>query len=318
MAMLRARPAAAIALGGDNCVIDRSPEPVVISVVIPVRDRVRTLGLALESVRRQTVPVHEILVVDDGSTDGSPEVAREYGATVLVHESSRGSGAARNTGIQAANGTWIAFLDSDDQWMPEHVETFLGRVGDEVLVSTRAVDSLGKRRGYLGSAVAHLDPSRCFVPEPPVVTSGCFVRKDALVAAGLFRGFPRAQDLDMWARVLEHGAGIALPVTTVAYTVTEQGLAEESRQRNIQHVREVAASFADRAWTNRRFYRAIETRIHWDAFRRGLSRRDRAVVVRNLGWLVARPAAWSDVVRLVVSRRGVEWRQRVPRSSGAA
>jgi len=177
------------------------------------------------------------------------------------------------------------------------------------------VDSLGKQRGYLGSAVAHLSPSRCFVPEPPVVTSGCFARKDALVEAGLFRGFPRAQDLDMWARVLEHGAGIALPATTVAYTITEAGLAEESRQKNIHHVRQVAASFADRAWTNRQFYRAIEARIHWDAFRRGLSRRDWPVAAGSLRWLLGRPAAWWDVVRLVVSRRGLEVSHRAPRSS---
>jgi hypothetical protein len=188
----------------------------------------------------------------------------------------------------------------------------LENVGDEVLVSTRAVDSLGNRRGYLGSAVAQLDPVRCFVPEMPVVTSGCFARKDALMEAGLFRSFPRAQDLDMWARVLEHGAGIALPATTVSYTITEQGLTEQSRQKNIAHLRMVADSFADRAWTNKSFYRAIEARIHWDTFRRGLSRRDRAVAVGNLGWLLTRPSAWPAVVRLILSRRGVEVRRATP------
>jgi glycosyltransferase involved in cell wall biosynthesis len=277
-----------------------------ISVVIPARDRAETLARSLESVARQTVPVLEVVVVDDGSEDDTAAVARRHGATVLTHDVARGSGEARNTGIRAAAGTWVAFLDSDDEWLPSHVETFLAQVGDNILVSTRAVDSLGANRGYLGSRVATLDPPRCFVPEMPVVTSGCFVRRDKLLAAGLFRDFPRAQDLDMWARVLEHGPGVALPDTTVRYLITDSGLSEASRQRNIFYLRQVAGALRDRPWAGRGFYRAIEARIHWDACRRGMSGRDLAMTRSHVGWLVTHPLAWWDVARLVLSRRGVE------------
>lgn len=283
-----------------------SSAPPSVSVVIPARNRETTLPAALDSVARQSVPVQQVIVVDDGSQDATAEVARRHGCTVLTHPASRGSGAARNTGIEAATGTWIAFLDSDDEWLPEHVETFLRHLGDNVLVTTRAMDSLGNRRGYLGTKVARLDSARCFVPEPPVVTSGCFVRRDALLAAGLFGSFPRAQDLDMWARTLEHGSGIALPATTVRYLVTEAGMSEESRQKNIAHMRDVAASFRDRPWADAGFYRAIETRINWDSFRRGTSNRSWATARPGLWWLVRHPLAWVDVVRLILSRRGLE------------
>jgi glycosyltransferase involved in cell wall biosynthesis len=91
-----------------------------ITVVIPVHDGVRYLAAAIDSVLTQTTPAGEIVVVDDGSGDGSARIASAYGAPVVcLKRDHRGPAAARNTGVAAGAGEWIAFLDADDLWMPE-------------------------------------------------------------------------------------------------------------------------------------------------------------------------------------------------------
>jgi glycosyltransferase involved in cell wall biosynthesis len=98
-----------------------APEPR-ISVVVPVHNRARTVGRALESALAQTRPPTEILVVDDGSTDGTAEATAAYGADVrYVHQANAGAAAARNAGVARATAPWVAFLDSDDHWAPDHL-----------------------------------------------------------------------------------------------------------------------------------------------------------------------------------------------------
>lgn len=95
-----------------------------VSVVIPTKDRAVLLERALLSVFAQTYPVLEIIVVDDGSSDSTPEVVRKYGnknVQYIRHEYSEGGARARNAGILAAQGSYIAFLDDDDEWEPEKI-----------------------------------------------------------------------------------------------------------------------------------------------------------------------------------------------------
>jgi len=88
-----------------------------ISVIVPVFNREVYLREALDSILKQTRPADEIIVVDDGSTDGSGEVARSYRERVrCIPQANQGIGGARNTGIAAAQGDLIALLDSDDLW----------------------------------------------------------------------------------------------------------------------------------------------------------------------------------------------------------
>ena len=94
-----------------------------VSVVIPTYNRLQPLLRAVGSVVEQTRPADEIIVVDDGSTDGSAQALHQRfpNVTVLVQEN-RGVSAARNVGTQHAGGAWIAFLDSDDEWLPRKLE----------------------------------------------------------------------------------------------------------------------------------------------------------------------------------------------------
>jgi glycosyltransferase involved in cell wall biosynthesis len=94
---------------------------VTISVIIPVWNAERYLASALESVRAQTLAPLEIIVVDDGSTDGAKQIALGGGARYLLQEH-KGVGAARNLGVQSAVGECVAFLDADDLWLPEKLE----------------------------------------------------------------------------------------------------------------------------------------------------------------------------------------------------
>ncbi len=96
-----------------------------ISVVIPAKDRARTLPECLHSVLAQTVPPAEVVVVDDGSTDDTAEVLAAFAARGVRHErlpQGRGAQAARNWGVRCASNEWIAFQDSDDTWLPRKLE----------------------------------------------------------------------------------------------------------------------------------------------------------------------------------------------------
>jgi len=90
-----------------------------VSVVIPAYNAEATIERAIESVLHQTLPPEEIIVVDDGSTDGTAEKVRQYEPKVrYLFESHSGPSKARNFGILAAQqGEWIAFLDADDEWL---------------------------------------------------------------------------------------------------------------------------------------------------------------------------------------------------------
>jgi glycosyltransferase involved in cell wall biosynthesis len=112
-------------------------ESVKVSAIIPTYNRRSYIMRAIDSVLAQTVPVGEILVVDDGSTDATAEFLDEkYGARLrVIRQSNSGVSGARKRGIQEAKGDWIAFLDSDDEWMPGRNEQLLAaaaQVSDNV------------------------------------------------------------------------------------------------------------------------------------------------------------------------------------------
>ncbi|MFC5768210.1 glycosyltransferase family 2 protein [Thauera sinica] len=102
------------------------------SVVIPVRDGAGFIGRAIDSVLAQSWPAHEIIVVDDGSTDATPEVAAAYGSRVrLLRQANAGVSAARNAGARAATGDWLAFLDADDWFYPDRLRLHAEFIGDD-------------------------------------------------------------------------------------------------------------------------------------------------------------------------------------------
>lgn len=94
-----------------------------ISIVIPTYNRAHSVNTAIDTVLAQTFADYEIIVIDDGSTDNTKDVLRPYADKIhYIYQANKGVSAARNAGIKAAQGEWIAFLDSDDEWLPRKLE----------------------------------------------------------------------------------------------------------------------------------------------------------------------------------------------------
>ncbi len=103
-----------------------------VSVVIPAKNRAKMIGKCLDSVLNQTVKADEIIVVDDNSTDDTKEVVQsysKYGVKYIPLENKTGAQAARNLGIISATGDYIAFQDSDDEWLPDKLERQIKELG---------------------------------------------------------------------------------------------------------------------------------------------------------------------------------------------
>lgn len=272
-----------------------------VTVVMPAKDRAHLIGAALASVAIQSLRPAAVLVVDDGSSDGTADVARGYGAEVIRIELSGGSGPARNRGIEAARTTWVAFLDSDDTWDPDHLGTLMSRTAGQVLVT--APGRLGARVvGNPRGKSVPLTPRSLLDPGAMVFTSGTAARRDALLAAGLFRPLPRAQDLDMWLRVLEHGPGLALGHPSVTYVTHEH---QVSRDRGLTRAcfDRIVDDCAARPWFAPGDRDRAYTRWRWDELRAAMDRRDLPATSEAARWLLARPRIWPTLSRVLAQRR---------------
>lgn len=124
------------------------------SVVIPAFNSAATLARAIESVRAQTWPAHEILVVDDGSTDATAEVAAGFDGVRLIRQKNSGVSGARNAGAAAATGDWLAFLDADDWYAPDRL-----RLHAEWIAEDATLDFLTGDYAYRDDAGALLGTS---------------------------------------------------------------------------------------------------------------------------------------------------------------
>lgn len=280
-----------------------------VTVVMPVRDRAATLQRALDSISAQTVQPAEVIVVDDASSDGSPDIARAHGATVIVNPTNQGSGPSRNTAIRAASTRWIAFLDSDDQWYPEHLETLLAASAGHVLVTSAADDTQGRPRGNVGDTDLLLTPARCFYPDNPVVTSTTLVDRATVVEAGLFRPIQRAQDLDLWPRVLERGSGVALRARTAAYFdrgPSESGAADA---RDRAFLRQVLDGYADSPWMTDAVRYGVLSRTRWDDLRLAMATGERGTALRHAAWLGLHPRALGPLWQTLQLRRAARRQQ---------
>ena len=169
-----------------------------VSVIIPTYNAADYLPDALQSVRRQEYAPLEIIVVDDGSTDATPQLIAGRGSNVsYVRQDNRGPAAARNRGLQEARGEVIAFLDADDVW-PDGT---LARQIDCLLARPEAAVALG-RTALMGAA----DAESWFVP---LLGSAVF-RRDVFDRVGRFDETLRySEDHDWFLRAREAGIAIA-------------------------------------------------------------------------------------------------------------
>lgn len=200
-----------------------------LSVVIPLYNKGPHIASTLNTVLAQTLPAVEIIVVDDGSTDNGPDVVQQYikRGVRLVRQSNQGVSVARNAGLQMAASAYVAFLDADDQWEPNHLATLdelIALCPTAALLSTAHVI---RREGQLihplsGCAQGCLgqvdDFFMAFSKGLSLVNSStACVRKDALLAVGGFPvGMRRGEDIVAWMKLaLQYPVAHAARVTAV-------------------------------------------------------------------------------------------------------
>jgi glycosyltransferase involved in cell wall biosynthesis len=196
----------------------RATEPVPrVSVVVPTYNRAALLRRAVRSVLAQTFTDYELIVVDDGSTDDTEEVLREFSdrrMRVVRSEINQGAPQARNRGIEAARGEWVAFLDSDDEWLPQRLE---------VQMDLLARQSPGQAAvGYCQCQVHECLTGKVSQPQEtlaegdvfehllrdrrPKTTSAFIVRRGALLDVGGFdEDLGNGEDIDLLLRLSQKG-----------------------------------------------------------------------------------------------------------------
>lgn len=233
-----------------------------VSVVLAVYNAAWCVERALDAVFEQTVPAAEVLVCDDGSEDGTPElIERRYGSRVQVLRlPHRNASAARHDGLAAAKGDWLAFLDADDWWDPVKLERQLdyaarhpevrwissdGRYESESGVERASwladyFSPVEERRGDLLPILLE----RCF----PLMSSMLVERRAYHEAGGIDPGLVYSHDYDLWLRLAARFHGAVLPELLTHYWTHPGALSKnfEARHRDDLMLMERAAAGAIR------------------------------------------------------------------------
>lgn len=281
------------------------------SVIIPAYNRADLISRAVRSALAQRpAPPAEVIVIDDCSSDETGAVAERLGAVVVRHQENQGEAGARNSGLRAARHEWVAFLDSDDEWLPDHLATLWPRRAGHVAVSCTAVyrtaDEI-RLRGHPASHPKALSSAAQLVfPSNPVPVSGVLARRDVLLALEGFRPWKTGADLDMWIRAIGHGTILACPEPGYIYHLHD-GQVSSDEELMRENLLRLVRSYSAEPWCTERVVERVAVVNAWDALqaaRRGVAPGGAA---RQLRWLLARPSRLQALLALWL------WRFRIRR-----
>lgn len=189
-----------------------------VSAVVPAYNAEKYIARSIDSILNQTRRPDEIIIVDDGSTDGTAEIIKNYGDKVrYIHQENAGASVARNTGVNASKGEWIAFLDCDDEWLEDHIlqQVELIERNPEVVWAganfyncfcqdghRRDIHDKGAGSKLLAGKEVYDDYFQAYIKGAPGWTGTLIIKRDALIEAGLFTpSLPMGNDADMWFRI---------------------------------------------------------------------------------------------------------------------
>ena len=191
-----------------------------VSVVIPLFNKARWIRRAVDSVLSQTFQDFELIVVDDGSTDGGGQLVTEVtdSRVRLIRQQNQGASAARNVGIESSKGEWVAFLDADDTWLPGNLLSNFEMSKQYPALSWTAGVYRKIVSGQVSSVVAadvtELDDKvgdtipdiLTVIDRSYLSTISVVIKRDVFDKVGLFdTGLQTAEDVDMWVRIgIEH------------------------------------------------------------------------------------------------------------------
>ena len=212
-----------------------------VSVIIPCYNHARFVGEAIQSVLDQTFQDFEIIVVDDGSTDGSHDIVARMGSGRIHYhyQSNEGLAGARNTGIAHASGEFVAFLDSDDLFLPDKLshqvqaldnQSELGLIAGGYLLVDESGKPLAERRPWRYHP--HLDVST-WLRDCPFIVNAVLVRREWLERVGGFDpALRRVEDKDLWLRLAYHGCRMAwVPQLVCAYRTHPGQMVKDGRSQ---------------------------------------------------------------------------------------
>lgn len=209
-----------------------------ISVVIPLYNKSENIIGTINSILNQTVPPHEILVVDDGSTDGSAEIVSDqkwkdhrYSAVHLIRKENGGASSARNLGIEKSTGLFVAFIDADDKWEPHFLEEIQNLIDiyPSAVAYTTSYQKVNEFGDYKDPKIKMSEPilthrlldnyfEICAKGDLPFITSSICIPKSVLAQVGTFPvGEPIGEDQDLWSRLALAGKIAYSPKTLAFY-----------------------------------------------------------------------------------------------------
>jgi len=179
-----------------------------VSVIIPTFNRQEVIERALRSVYAQNRPADEVIVVDDGSSDGTETIITEgFPEVTYLYQENRGVSAARNRGILEAKGEWIAFLDSDDEWLPGKLERQLQQLSEQPDLRICHTEEIWIRNG---TRVNQMDKhaksggwifNKC-LPLCAMSPSSILIHRTLFETLGGFdENLPACEDYDLWLRM---------------------------------------------------------------------------------------------------------------------
>ena len=187
------------------------------SVVVPLYNKERYIARAINSVLNQTIEDYDIIIVDDGSTDGSAKVVKllDDHRIRLIYQENGGVSSARNKGIMESKGKMIAFLDADDEWKPVFLETILRLMKKHpeagLYATAYEINTPFNKLQRASFRAIPPKPLECLIPnyfrsaalgKPPVCSSAVCIPKHIFDNIGMFSvGERLGEDLDMWGRI---------------------------------------------------------------------------------------------------------------------
>jgi glycosyltransferase involved in cell wall biosynthesis len=180
-----------------------------VTVVIPSFNSGRFIREAVDSALAQTVMPMEVIVIDDGSTDNTTEIIAAYAPDPRVRyirQKNAGQSTARNNGIRAAQGEFIALLDADDRWKPDKLEKQLGKFSDDsigvVFSGSQVFDEHGVRSENRADESSCADMLQSLITGTAFIPSSVVVRKRCFDSCGLFdESLKKVEDREMWIRL---------------------------------------------------------------------------------------------------------------------
>jgi glycosyltransferase involved in cell wall biosynthesis len=216
-----------------------------VSVVIPTYNAADFVVEAVESVLAQSLPAHEIIVVDDGSTDDTAERLKDLPIR-LLRQANAGVAMARNAGVAAATGDAIAFLDADDVWHPRKLELQVPLLTTNGLIATGCYDWPGEVPQVQGACELHPIHLHKLVIRNSIVTSTVLVKRD--LVENFDRRMQGPEDYDLWLRVARRADCAHLPerltgYRTVAGSLSKNAIRMEAGMKLILEKLEAAGVF---------------------------------------------------------------------------